>query len=310
MRINEKSAPETVRDHPHPAGGTHGGRGVAERPGFRKPVRILAGAVAGVTAVAGVAGLLLAGSAGHAGAATTVGWIMGAGNVQRLDPWDHATASHFLDTPGSYDAGGSLVQSPVLPGYAATPVLTYTSYSQFRSDIQSGSITYPYAWVMYDPEKWGQTPADEQQNPAKYMTLFGQLAHAHGMKVIQAPALDLAYVAGSVSPRRPGETASQWDVRVNIAGAAAAAGDIYLLQNESNTARLAQYDSLFASANAQARAANPSIRVFSEVSTVNGTSDQMATAAKSVSADGFYVAAPGDISRAARFFQIMKSAGY
>jgi hypothetical protein len=310
MRINRKSAPETARDHPRPAGGTPGSRGVAERLSFRKPARFLGGAVAAVMAVASVAGGLLAGSAGPAGAATTIGWVMGAGNVQRLDQRDHATASHFLNTPGSYAAGGSLVQSPVLAGYAATPLLTYTSYSEFRSDIQSGSITYPYAWVMYDPEKWWQTPVDEQQSPAKYMTLFGQLAHAHGLKVIQAPALDLAYVAGSVSPRQPRETASQWYVRANMAAAAAAAGDIYLLQDESNTARLAQYDSLFGSAKSQARAANPGVRVFSEVSAVNGSGDQMAAAAKSVSADGFYVAAPGDISRAVRFFQIMRNAGY
>ena len=79
--------------------------------------------------------------------------------------------------------------------------MSYTSYAQFKSNIRSGAIRYPYHWVMYDPEHWSKTPVSEQQNPVRYMTLFGQLAHAHGLKVIQAPALDLAYVTGSVLPR-------------------------------------------------------------------------------------------------------------
>ncbi len=60
---------------------------------------------------------------------------------------------------------------------------------------------------MYDPENWSATPVNEQQDPVKYMTLFGQLAHANGLKVIQAPALDLGTVPGSVLPRQAGESA-------------------------------------------------------------------------------------------------------
>ena len=82
-------------------------------------------------------------------------------------------------------------------------MLSYTSYAQFNSDIASGAIRYPYKWVMYDPEDWSATPVNEQKNPVKYMTLFGQLAHAHGLKVIQAPALDLGTVPGSALPRHP-----------------------------------------------------------------------------------------------------------
>ena len=46
---------------------------------------------------------------------------------------------------------------------------------------------FPYKWVMYDPENWAATPVNEQQDPVKYMTLFGQLAHANGLKVIPGP---------------------------------------------------------------------------------------------------------------------------
>ena len=179
---------------------------------------------------------------------------MTAGNVRSASQQDPGATSHFFNTPTAYGVGAGLVRSPVQAGYATTPVLGYTSYAQFSSDIQSGAIKYPYKWVMYDPEMWSATPVSEQRNPVRYMALFGQLAHAHGLKVIQAPALDLAYVAGSVLPRNRLESGNQWYVRVNIAGAAAAAGDIFLLQDETNIRASAQYTSLYNSTANQARA--------------------------------------------------------
>ena len=256
------------------------------------------------------AGLALALVAGLAGGPAKPVWIMTAGNVQSLSQQDARTAAHFFNTPASYGAGASLVQTPVQARYATTPVLAYTSYARFSSDIRSGAIRYPYKWVMYDPENWSATPVGERQAPVKYMALFGQLAHAHGLKVIQAPALDLATVPGSVLPRRSGESADQWFVRVNIAGKAAAAGDIFQLQDESNTTAGGQYSYMFNTTESQAQTANASARVFSEVSTVNGTAAQMATAAKSIRPDGFYVAAAGDIPTTDQFFQLMKTAGY
>ncbi len=286
-----------ARDGP----GRHRVRG--RRPRMTK-VSIAAGAAVAAT------GLALAMVAGPAGAGTKPAWGMTAGNVQRLSQADPAAASHFFNTPAAYGNGASLVRTPVQAGYATTPVLSYTSYAQFASDVQRGAITYPYKWVMYDPEEWAATPVNEQRNPVRYMTLFGQLAHAHRLKVIQAPALDLAYVTGSVLPRQRGETADHWYVRVNIAGAAAAAGDIFQLQNESNTTSGGQYAYVFNATQAQAQAANPKVLAFSEVSTVNGTAAQMASAAESISPNGYYVAAVGNIAQTDQFFQLMKTAGY
>ena len=236
---------------------------------------------------------------------------MTAGNIQSLSAADAGTTSYFFNTPAAYGAGASLVKTPVQAHYATTPVLAYTSYARFSSDIRSGAIHYPYKWVMYDPENWSATPVGERQAPVKYMSLFGQLAHAHGLKVIQAPALDLGAVTGSVLPRHRGESVNQWYLRVNIAGRAAAAGDIYLLQDESNTTVAGgAYASMFNTAQGQARAANSKVLVFSEVSTVNGTAAQMVTAAKSIRPDGFYVAAAGKVAQTLQFFRLMRTAGY
>src|SRR5579863_43686 len=203
-------------------------------------------AALGAVAVAGGIALgVLSAAAGGASAATKPAWFMTASNVQSLSQADSATAAHFFNTSTAYGAGASLVKTPVQAGYATTPVLNYTSYAQFSSDISNGAITYPYKWVMYDPEDWSQTPVNEQQDPVKYMELFGQLAHAHGLKAIEAPAMDLCSVSGTNYPRLSGETCSQWYNRVNIAGAAATDADLYVLQDESNTTNLSQYISLY-----------------------------------------------------------------
>jgi len=261
-------------------------------------------------AVAGGAALSILGGAGAASAATKPAWFMTAGNIQNLSQQDSATASHFFNTASSYGAGASLVKTPVQAGYATTPVLGYTSYAQFSSDISSGAIKYAYKWVMYDPENWAATPAAEAQDPVKYLKLFGQLAHAHGFKVVEAPSLDLCSASGTLYPRQSGETCLHWYSRVNIAGAAATSSDIYVLQDESNTANLSQYVSLYTGSASQARAANSAVKVYSEVSTANGTADQMTAAAESISPDGFYVAAPGAIPQVDQFFQNLQAAGY
>jgi len=269
----------------------------------------------GLTAAAALtAGALLApvlGSAAAASAATTTpGWLMGAGTLAGINAADPALTAAVLNTPATYGAGSSLTGNPIQPGLAATPVLDYTSYAQFASDIANSRISFPYQWVMYDPEKWAQTPLNEQQNPDQYMTLFGQLAHVHGLKVIMAPALDLGYVPGAVTPRLPGETIGHWYLRANIATAAAASGNIVNVQTESLTTSLPAYDTLFNGAAAQARAANPAVQVFTEVSTVNGTATQMTAAAESVSPDGYYLAAPGATAQAVQFVQNMHTAGH
>jgi hypothetical protein len=307
VNTTESSLPGTAQDRS--GGGTRDISGLHRLLGWRPRTTRSKAGIAAVAAV-GATGLALALVAGPAGAAAKPVWIMTAGNVQSLSAVDAGTTSYFFNTPTAYGAGASLVKTPVQARYATTPVLAYTSYARFSSDIRSGAIRYPYNWVMYDPENWSATPVSERQAPVKYMTLFGQLAHAHGLKVIQAPALDLAAVPGSVLPRRPGESADQWFVRADIAGKAAAAGDIFQLQDESNIPLGGQYAWMFNTTESQARAANASVLVFSEVSTVNGTAAQMAAAAKSIRPDGFYVAAAGKVAQTLQFFQLMKAAGY
>src|SRR5579859_5268164 len=161
-------------------------------------------AAAAATLAAGAAAATLGTAA--ASAATTTNWVMTGWNIHQLNQISPATTSHFFNTPTSYATGPTAATSPVTDGFAATGVLVYNSYAQFAADLASHTITPSYQWVMYDPEYWALTPLAEQQNPAHYLQQFAQLAHANGLKVIEAPGRDLAMVPGSACPPAPGET--------------------------------------------------------------------------------------------------------
>ena len=148
MYTNSHSSPKTARPH----------SGEANAPAARRRIRgrqlrtIQAKVAVAALATVSAASMALTLTAGPAGAATKPVWVMTAGNVQSMSGQDPGTTSHFFNTPTAYGAGASLVKTPVQAGYATTPVLSYTSYAQFSSNIQSGAIKYPYKWVMYDPE--------------------------------------------------------------------------------------------------------------------------------------------------------------
>ncbi len=239
--------------------------------------------------------------------ATTRGWMVSSGNLSSLNSSDPATTAHFFNTAASFCTGGTPSANPVPGGLAATGILAYASYAQFSSDVSGGAITHPFTWVMYDNENSAPTPTAEKKDPPTYMDLFGSLAHAHGYKVVHAPARDLASVSGTSYPKNPGETDNQWYLRV-IAPAAATA-DILLLQNESY-AGTATYASLFYALVSAVGAVNPNALLYSEVSTDNGSASQMYSDAITVGPDGYYVAMPGAVATGLSFLQKMQAAGY
>jgi hypothetical protein len=294
-----------------PKTGAEGAPTAGRRSRHARPRPPLPAGVIGKAILVAAVALTLAGAGLSRASAGAHNWIATGWNTHLLYQAQPATASHFFNTSGAYATGSDPTNTTVSDGFGATPVLAYTSYSQFASDVDHGAVTGPYRWVLYDPEFWPQTPLTEQQDPRTYLRMFGQLAHAHGYQVIEIPARDLGNTSGSVCPKRVPETLNQWYVRCNIAGAAAAYSDVYVLQDQVNTTSLTDYQWLFNNARQQARAANPRVVVDSEVSTNYGTANQMASAARSVAADGFYVSmTAASIGLASQFFQKMQAAGY
>jgi hypothetical protein len=292
--------------------GRSGGHGPASIPArsVRTALSWAAAALAGaITAIA----VMITMTSGSAGAATAPrNWIGTGWNVHLAYQADPATTKHFFNAATSFGTGPNSAANPVTDGLSASATMYYSSYAQFQSDLNSGAITYPYKWVMYDPEGWANTPSAEQKDPVKYLGLFASLAHSKGYKVIETPARDLGNVA-TVCPlnTKTGENLNEWYVRCKIAAGAANA-DVLVVQDQVNTTNLTDYTWLFSNARAQAVAVNATVQVDAEVSTNYGNADDMVAAAKSVpKANGFYVSMTSPaIAEAGEFFDKMEAAGY
>jgi hypothetical protein len=149
-------------------------------------------------------------------------------------------------------------------------VADFKSYTAFSNAIIAGTISPGVRWVMYDNERWQETPLDEQQNPARYESLFATLAHRHGYKVILTPAQDLVF--GLSKPGvRAGAAAWQRYLALDLAAVSARQADIYEIQAQSDESMryraTAVYPNFVRAAVAQARTANPHITILAGLST-------------------------------------------
>ena len=178
-------------------------------------------------------------------------------------------------------------------------VADFKSYADFGHAVAASEIPAGVRWVMYDNERWPQTPVSEQENPAHYEALFAGLAHLHGYKVILAPAQDLVF-----GLTKPGVSASSpaWQryLALGLATASARAGDMFEIQAQSDELgqyrSAATYTTFVSKAAAQARAANSRVVILAGLSTQRVTSaSQLAqdfTATRSLVA-GYWLNIPG-----------------
>lgn len=190
-------------------------------------------------------------------------WIMTSDHISLLLSQDPQSADWFFNTPQAFSMGGTV------PGLTATTVKGYKSYAQFAADIKVGSLPPTTKWVMYDNESWADTPSNESQHPAQFMKAFADLAHQHGLKVIEAPARDLMHVPGAdcaVQKAEPQETAY---IRCGIAADARYA-DIYEIQAQALQPSVSMYQNFISQAVAQVRAKAPNITIIAGLTTDRG----------------------------------------
>jgi hypothetical protein len=182
-----------------------------------------------------------------------------------------------------------------LSGVNATPVVTYPSVPELRSALEDNSLPAGTGAVLYDPEAWSYTPAAEQHNPVQAATQAAELAHAHGLKIIIAPALNLTTVL------EPGSSASRWQsfLDLNLAGPMAKIADTIELQAQSLERDPEVYATFVHAAAAQARARNPNVTVLAGLSTnppgaaVNSQQLTDAIVASRPYVDGYWLNIPG-----------------
>jgi hypothetical protein len=217
--------------------------------------------------------------------------------------------SRAPDVAGLFDGTGSfMLCSPTSPppsvSVVITPVGNYKSFAQARAD----AIDPRFAWLLYDPESWTLTPANESADPRQYMQRFGQWASTRGFRTIMAPARDLA-TTDTVQPRLAGETNDAWYLRTALASDGARHGDVFSIQSQADTTNLTAFGTLVTGANSDAKSihGNPYCQTLCGLSTRYGTASQMMAAWDSVSGlvRGFWLNIPdGDYAKALAFLRM------
>ncbi|HEY3765105.1 MAG TPA: hypothetical protein VGL44_08095 [Gaiellales bacterium] len=239
-------------------------------------------------------------------------WEITGANAARIERVDAPLAQGLFGTSASFGLGNRAARQDQVPaGSGAVPTLVYRSLAAFRADLRRGRIDSRIRAVLYDPERWPSTPAAEQRDPLAAMRQFGQLAHAHGYKVVLAPGRDLLAVPGARCGAN-GQSLDQAYLRCGFARAARFA-DVFSIQSQADEFDVPAFRAFVVAAAAQARAAHPGVRIFAGISTNPATgrarSTDLTRAVRSVdgTVNGFwanvFVRRPGQLQTAIAFFR-------
>jgi hypothetical protein len=150
-----------------------------------------------------------------------------------------------------------------LPGVDATPVVTFPAVAALGDALAGGRLPTGTRAVLYDPEAWSFTPPDEQRDPVRAAARAAELAHAHGLKIIVAPALNLTTVLA------PGGSAPRWQrfLDLQLVARIAKVADTVEVQAQSLERSPATYAAFAREAAGQARSARPGVTVLAGLST-------------------------------------------
>jgi hypothetical protein len=184
---------------------------------------------------------------------------------------------------------------PPLAGITAKPVMTFASATALEAAVTGGRVPAGTYGVLYDPEAWSFTPAAEQRDPVQAATRAAAVAHAHGLRLIVTPALNLTTVLA------PGSRQPRWRafLDLNLVARLAGVADIVEIQAQSLERDTAAYTAFVQAATSQASTANPRIIVLAGLSTnppgapVDSRQLTAAVQATRSMVDGYWLNIPG-----------------
>jgi hypothetical protein len=150
-----------------------------------------------------------------------------------------------------------------LPGVAAERVVTFASAAALTAAVSGGQLGTGVYGVLYDPEAWSFTPQAEQRDPVSAAARAAAVAHAHGLRLIVTPALNLSTVLS------PGAKGPRWRtfLSLRLVGQLSRVADVIELQAQSLERDAGTYASFVQAAASQARTARPAISILAGLST-------------------------------------------
>jgi hypothetical protein len=224
-------------------------------------------------------------------------WVMATSSLENL------SAPGLEDAASRLDSARTVVQSDPPPrdprpeGWSVTRAEHFTSYATFAAAVEADQVPDYIETVHYDNESWAQTPSAEQAHPGLYERRFCALAHAHGWSCLTGPGQDLC----GVLDHPQGDDYAHCYLDLDLAGKAAKSADIVDIQAQALEPRGPRaYSNFVRRAAAQARTANPDVRVLGNLSpTPDGTNVSARDIYRAAEAalpyvDGFYVTATDD----------------
>jgi hypothetical protein len=184
------------------------------------------------------------------GSAAGITWVIErqAVNELRGAGMSEAELSTLFDNANTYAVGGF---------DSAHRTATVTNLQAEGADFPTGTTA-----LLYDDEHWSLTPLAQQQSPATFGAQALQLAHEKGMVLIATPAPDLADV---LDPGASG-SADQKFLTLDVIASVARNADIVDIQAQGLEGS-AMFEQFVTEAAAQARAANPKVKVLAGIST-------------------------------------------
>lgn len=180
------------------------------------------------------------------------GWIVAASAIAQML---RTGVSHRL-IEAAFSNDHTFVYGPG-PATTGVPTAYYTSYASIQAAFADGRLPGSFKAVIYDNERWPQTPVAEQQDPQKYERLTGQLLHQHGLAYIATPAPDLTWSTGN-----PHEDSYRAFLRRRIPGNAARYANAVDIQGQIRETRLPYFAGFVRRAVQQIRSANPHAAIF------------------------------------------------
>ena len=252
--------------------------------------RVVVALILGGIAVSGPMSSVLLNPA-YAAVRKPIRWLLNGPGVAALAA--DAEASRLLDNTAPFVMLGPRVPA-IPPGWNAIPFRSFTQFGAIRNALERGSLGPQVRGVMYDYEKWRFTPEDEQRDPTAFVKRAADLAHAQGLLLLTAPAVNLVTVMA------PDDGARRYDAYLSLGIAADAAryADVFDIQAQGSERNTELYANFVRLAAEQARQANPKIVVLAGISTQPGgqqvTADDVlrAIAATRDAVDGYWFNIP------------------